>query len=304
MSTISQTPNLNEVREALLPSSHELPIGTFSTLTRPSITLRDGTNLFVREWGDGETLLFLAGWGLPSDMWFQQMAPLSAEGFRCVAYDRRGHGRSSDPGCGYDFDTLATDLHEVIEQLALRNVTVVTHSMAACEIVRYLTLFGSEKIRGVILIAAGGIPYMVKTDDNPNGIDPSALRHFHEHDILGNFPQWLDDNEKPYFAPEYPVAMCNYTKAMMLRGSLQALHGCQVSACFTDFRTELAQLSIPVLMLHGELDASTPLNLNAIPASRLIPGARLKIYQQAAHGMYYTHRAEINEDIKVFCKRE
>jgi non-heme chloroperoxidase len=288
MSTINATPSGSHgLQETHTSIPDGVAVGAFSARTRPAITLRDGTSLFVRECGEGQTLLFLAG---------------SAQGFRCVAYDRRGHGRSSDPGYGYDFDTLATDLQEVIAQLGLNDVTVVTHSMAACEIVRYLTLFGSEKIRGVVLIAAAGIPYMVKTDDNPNGIEESALRYFHEHDILGNLPQWLDDNEKPYFAPEYPVAMCNYTKAMMLRGSLQALHGCQVSVCFTDFRAELAQLSIPVLILHGELDVSAPLNLNPIPASRLIPGARLKVYHQAAHGMYFTHKDEVIEDVKNFCK--
>jgi non-heme chloroperoxidase len=270
--------------------------------TRPAITLRDGTTLFLRDWGHGKPLLFLAGWALPSDMWFYQMAPLSAQGFRCIAYDRRGHGRSSDPGYGYDFDTLSDDLSEVIDQLGLNDIAVVTHSMAAGEVTRYLTRHGAQKVRRVAFIAPAGLPYALKTADNPNGIDALVFEKFHKEHILGDFAQWCDDNEKPYFAPGYHKAMMDYTKSMMLRSSLQALHDFHVSGSTTDFRVELAQLAVPVLILHGDLDVSAPLGLYGVPTSKLIPGARLKVYSQAAHGLYFTHKEKVNEDLKEFCE--
>ncbi len=284
-------PDLNIDRTAL-----------YSVKKRPSLSLRDGTELFLRDWGSGPAILFLSGWALASDMWFYQMRPLSSEGFRCIAYDRRGHGRSSDPGYGYDYDTLSEDLREVIETLDLRDLTLVTHSMAAGEAVRYLTRHGSSRVKRLVLLAPGGVPYAVKTDDNPTGTDAAAIKYYRENCILGDFAGWCDENEKPYFAPSSPPGMNNYTKNLLLRTSLQAVHDFHLAATSTDFRGELPNISVPTLILHGDIDASAPLEQCGVPTAKLIPGSRLKIYKNAPHGFYFTHKDEINDDIRSFCE--
>ena len=140
----------------------------------PYMETKDATRLYYKEWGSGKPVVFLSGWGLSSDMWSYQMMDLSAKGLRCIAYDRRGHGRSDDPGRGYDYDTLADDLASLLERLDLREVTLVAHSMAGGELIRYLTRYGSERIAGGVLIGSG-LPYPLKTDDNPAGFDRSLI---------------------------------------------------------------------------------------------------------------------------------
>lgn len=135
------------------------------------IRTSDSVELFYRDWGTGQPIVFLAGWTLSSDMWAYQMLPLSQQGFRCIAYDRRSHGRSSDPGGGYDFDTLSSDFAAVLDTLDLENVMVVAHSFSSGEIVRYLTRVGAKRIARVAFVAPGAIPFILKTPDNPIGID-------------------------------------------------------------------------------------------------------------------------------------
>ena len=142
----------------------------------PFIETRDGTQLFYRDWGSGAPLVFISGWALTSDCWGYQMAPLSDSGLRCIAYDRRGHGRSSDPGRGFDYDTLADDLAAVLDALDLKNVTLVAHSMAGGEAVRYLSRHGSKRVARVALIGAT-LPFLTKTADNPDGIDPAVFEN-------------------------------------------------------------------------------------------------------------------------------
>src|SRR5262249_16208760 len=192
-----------------------------------TIVSRDGTNLFYREWGTGKPVLFIAGWGLASDMWNYQMAPLSEKGLRCIAYDRRGHGRSSDPGRGYDYDTLSNDLAGVLEALDLRGVTLVSHSMASGEVVRYLTRHGASRIARVVLIAPTATPYPLKSADNPDGWDASIFEHFRNNMLLRDYPKWMADNARPFVLPETSDEMIDWIKSMMLRASMKALVECQ-----------------------------------------------------------------------------
>jgi non-heme chloroperoxidase len=142
--------------------------------SRPFVIARDGTNLFYQDWGNGKPILFVAPWALNSDWWEYQIPHLSSQGFRCIAYDRRGHGRSDQPGHGYDFNTLSDDLAEVIDQLDLHDITLVGHSMGCGEVVRYFSRFGSKRVSRIVLIATI-TPFTLKTSDNPGGVEGKEL---------------------------------------------------------------------------------------------------------------------------------
>jgi pimeloyl-ACP methyl ester carboxylesterase len=265
------------------------------------ITTQDGTALFYRDWGAGTPILFLSGWTLSSDMWAYQMEPLSREGFRCIAYDRRAHGRSSDPGRGYDFDTLADDLAEVVQSLSLENVTLVGHSFASGEIVRYLSRHGTDRVARVVLVSPAAIPFLLRTADNPGGIDGEAIEQARRA-FLRDFPGWAEANAGPYFGPGTPRAVIDWTIGMMTRTSLLAAGELNRIQMSTDFRAELARIEVPTLIIHGDKDASAPLELTGRPAAALIPGARLEVYEGGPHGLYFTHKERLNQDLARFVR--
>lgn len=263
------------------------------------VLAHDGTPLFVRSWGQGAPLVFLSGWTLHSNMWAYQMAPLSAAGFRCIAIDRRGHGRSGDSGGGYDFDVLADDLEAVLSKLALTEVTLIGHSFAAGELVRYLSRHSAARIAKLLFLAPAATPFLTKTADNPYGVD-AAFFEASRAQFSRSFPDWAEANAEPYFTPETSRAVKDWTLGMMLQTSLQAaiaLNRIQVS---TDFRPELAWIDRPTLVIHGDRDASAPLELTGRPTAALIPGAELIVYEGAPHGLYFTHQERLNRDIAAF----
>jgi non-heme chloroperoxidase len=161
----------------------------------------DGTSLFYRDWGTGKPIVFVASWVMPSESWSYQMAALSEQGFRCVAYDRRGHGRSSDPGRGYDFDTLADDLAAVLEALDLHDVTLVGFSMGGAEIIRYVTRHGTARIGRLVSIAPT-TPLVMRRPDNPNGFDEAVLEDLHRA-FEQDFPQWVEENARPFVLTDH-----------------------------------------------------------------------------------------------------
>jgi non-heme chloroperoxidase len=263
------------------------------------IAAPDGTALFYRDWGAGKPLLFLSGWTLNSDMWAYQMEPLSRLGFRCIAYDRRAHGRSSDPGRGFDFDTLANDLATLVEKLDLERLTLVGHSFASGEIVRYLTRNGSSRIDGIVFVAPASIPFLLKTPDNPIGIEAAIFDQIRQA-FARDFPRWAEEQAEPYFTPGTPRAAIDWTIQMMLKTSLLAAVELNRMQTSTDFRGELSRIDRPTLILHGDRDASAPIELTGRPAANLISGARLEVYEGGPHGLYYTHAARLNSDIAQF----
>jgi non-heme chloroperoxidase len=268
----------------------------------PFVRTRDGLNLFYRDWGSGAPMVFLAAWALPSDMWAYQMVPLSEQGLRCVAYDRRGHGRSSDAGSGYAYDTLADDLAAVIDQLDLRRVTLVGMSMASGEIVRYLTRHGSARIARVVLVAPSATPYPTRSADNPHGIPPdrfAALRRL----LLRDYPKWLEDNRPAFFVPDTSPQMQEWVRTMMLGTSMKALIECSAAMTSTDFRAELRRIRVPTLVVHGTKDASAPIDLTGRPTANMIPDAELKVYEGAPHGLFVTHMEQLTADLLAFARR-
>lgn len=261
----------------------------------------DGVDLFFRDWGAGEPVLFVGGWSMPSDSWQYQMLALLDQGYRVIAFDRRGHGRSADPGRGYDFDTLADDLAAVVEALDLRGVALVGHSMGCNEIVRYLALHGSERVRRVALLGAM-TPFMLKTHDNPEGIDASCFEFFRSQQLMRDFPQWVDDNMVPFVHADTPQGIKDWLKQMAFTASLHALRECNRSLAETDFRADLRDVRVPVLLIAGDCDASAPLELTARRSAALLPQARLKIYQGAPHGMFVTDMERVNADLLEFIR--
>jgi pimeloyl-ACP methyl ester carboxylesterase len=235
-------------------------------------------------------------------MWDYQMVPLSDDGLRCIAYDRRGHGRSSCPGVGYDYSTLADDLAALLDLLDLRDVTLVGMSMAGGEMVRYLTRHGARRIARVMFVATNATPFRMKTDDNPTGIPAERFEDFRRHALLRDYPRWLEDNRQPFFVPDTSRQIQDWIRALMLSTSLRALVDCNRSMASTDFRAELRQINVPTLLVHGDKDVSAPIELTGRPTAEMIPGAELKIYEGAPHGLFVTHMERLTADIRAFAR--
>src|SRR5579871_3046404 len=209
------------------PASAETKIKTSTkgtSMRMPFIAAGDGTPLFYKDWGSGKPVVFLASWAMNSDLWQYQMTPMVNEGFRCVAYDRRGHGRSGQPSHGYDYDTLADDFGSVMEQLDLREATVVGHSMAPGEIVRYLSRHGSRRISRIVLLAPT-TPFILKTPDNPNGV-PREVFDQTRAEWRKDYPKWLADNARPFVMPDTSQAMIDWAARLMMQPSLKCLLDC------------------------------------------------------------------------------
>ncbi len=266
----------------------------------PFVATADGEQLFVRDWGAGRPIVFVAAWALPAAMWDYQMTATVEHGFRAVAYDRRGHGRSSQPGRGYDYDTLADDLQAVLEARDLRGVTLVGMSMAGGEITRYLTRHGSARIARVVFVATAATPYRTRTADNPDGLPPEAVDAFVRHQLQRDYPQWIEDNRAPFFLPDTPRPIQEWVRGLMLGHSLLALSACTRSMAATDFRGELPRIGVPALVIHGTRDASAPIDVTGRPTAALIPGARLTVYDGAPHGLFVTHQARLTADLLAF----
>jgi non-heme chloroperoxidase len=283
------------------PNPQEIPMLDSRSLDAMPNFIRTSDNvaLFYRDWGAGKPLLFLHGWALNSQMWAYQMLPLSSQGFRCIAYDRRAHGRSSDPGRGFDYDTLADDLAAILEALDLSDVTLIAHSFASGETVRYLTRHGDDRIARLLLVSPAAIPYLTKTADNPIGIDPAMIEQLRAP-ILRDFPGWCEAGAEAYFAGSAKRAVADWTIRTMTEASMLAVAALNRTQFATDFRPELPRIAVPTLIVHGDCDASAPLDLTGRPAAAQIPGARLEVYEGGPHGLYFTHQERLVADIARF----
>jgi non-heme chloroperoxidase len=265
----------------------------------PTIKSHDGTDLFCRRWGDGPPVLFVHGWALNSQAWQSAMLLTARAGFQAIAYDRRGHGRSDDPGRGYDYDSLADDLAAVIEEFDLKDATLVGHSMGCGEIARYLTRYGDERARRAVMVAPA-LPYQLKTADNPEGfLELPALEAMREVWASG-FAGWLAQAAPPAFGAQASPELVAQTVRQMLQSSLQAAIECNVTGAQTDLRPELARIATPTLVLHGDADTSCPLDLTGRKLPGLMPNCRLKVYPGATHTLIVEQVAEMVGDILDF----
>ena len=266
-----------------------------------TIRTADGVELFYRDWGIGTPIVFLAGWALPSDFWSYQMAPLSEAGFRCVAYDRRGHGRSSDPGRNFDYETLANDFESILDALNISDAQVVAHSMSAGEVVRYLSRSRLARIQRIALIGPT-LPCLAKTADNPDGVDRHLLDVTRQQILGQGFPAWLDNNARPFVTTDTAASTTTWLKDLMRSCSLKAVLDCNRAMIEADFRAELKRIQIPTLIVHGDRDASAPLELTSRRIVALMPDARLTVYEGAPHGLPITHAARLNQELQEFLR--
>ena len=261
-----------------------------------------GAKLFIRRWGAGAPVLFLAGWTLPSDFWSYQMVAFAQRGFQAISYDRRGHGRSSDPGSGFDHDTLADDLAAIIDSLKLDRVTLVGHSMAGMEIARYFSRHGGRKVDRIALV--GTItPFLMKTAEHPRGLDRATLAALREP-LLRDFPGWIEANAKPFFTAETSQDMITWGKSLMLQTSLMAAVELARRNAETDFREDLKRINVPTLVVHGDRDASAPAALTAVPTAELVRNSRLVMVEGAPHGLPLTHIERLNHELLAFAHSE
>lgn len=264
----------------------------------PFVTAKDGTNLFVQDWGTGRPVVFVAAWALNSNVWGSHIAALTAQGFRCVAPDRRGHGRSDIPGTGYDLDTLAGDLAAVMDHFDLRQAVLVAHSMGAVEAIRYCTRYGMNRVARLVL-AAPTTPFSAKTPDNPEGIPAAAIQARYES-IAKDYPKWIAENEAPFFTSDTVPETRTWIKNMMLDVPLPVGLACGRTIAAADLRAELKKIARPTLIIHGDKDASAPLPITGARTAQLIENSRLTVYPDAPHAIVLTHRERFISDLLEF----
>jgi len=271
----------------------------------PFVQARDQTRLFYTEGGTGNPIVFAASAWLDSRMWEFQIPYLVDHGFRCIAYDRRGHGRSDFSWDGYDYDTLADDLHTLIEHLDLRDLTLVSHSAGSGEIVRYLAGHGAERVASIAIVS-GTTPCLMKRGDNPEGIDIELVNA----DLAvrtADRPKWFADNAAGFFGTGLPgIRVSPQFTDFVIRQCLDCSARATVEFFLTgftsDLRDELRAIDVPVLIVHGDRDIQAPLELCGIKTARLVPGSTLHVYENAAHALFMTHADRLNADLLAFAE--
>ena len=272
----------------------------------PFIETRDKTRLNYQDWGTGKPVVFVSSWALSGAMWEYQMVPLSSQGLRCISYDRRGHGRSDDSGRGYDFDTLADDLAALLEQLDLREVTLVSHSMGCCEIARYLSRHGSHRVARAVLTSPI-TPFLMKTEDNPQGV-PKAYLDMHIAKLMEDRPRYFKEGVIKFFnlganwpmPPALSPELIDWALRLIMESSPKAIIECRRLCNETDFRPDLRSFTIPTLVIHGDSDWGAPLQLCGRPTAEAIEGSQLKVYEGGPHGLFLTHKERLNQDLMTF----
>jgi pimeloyl-ACP methyl ester carboxylesterase len=265
-----------------------------------TIRAKDGTFLFHRDWGEGRPVVFVHSWALNSEMWAYQVAHLADAGYRCIAFDRRGHGRSDIPAGGYDIDTLADDLAAVIDATGAPKVDLIAHSMGGAEAIHYLGRHGTAKIGKVALLAPAA-PCLTAGPDNPYGA-PRAYFEARIKEWQADFPKWVRDNQAPFFTPQTSQPLQEWLVAQMLTTPPSVAIASARSMSGADVRPDLARIDRPVLVLHGDKDASAPLEITGRRVAAGIKGAELKVYPGAPHGLFITHMEQVNRDLEAFLK--
>ncbi|MEC3916914.1 alpha/beta fold hydrolase [Nocardia sp. CDC160] len=267
-------------------------------------TPTDGTTLAYEDYGDGPAIVFVAGAMLNTDMWEYQIPFFVEHGYRCIALDRRGHGRSDRPRGGYDLDTTADDLAALLEHLDLTEVTLVGHSTGGAEIARYLARHGESRVARVAFVAAI-LPFLKLTDDNPVGV-PEAMLEEMLRRIRADRPKWLARQSQLYFAEQFgnevSPEMSDLTYRQCLSTSPWAILKIQEAVFHCDNREALRGITVPALIVHGDADFSAPIDITGRRTAELMPYADYREYPAAGHGLYVTHAERLNADLLEFLK--
>ncbi len=271
-----------------------------------TITTKDGTEIYYKDWGTGLPVVFSHGWPLNADSWEAQMLFLAAKGYRCISHDRRGHGRSSQPWNGNEMDTFADDLSELIETLDLKGIVLIGFSMGGGEVARYIGRHGTKRLAKAALISAVP-PLMLKTANNPDGLPISVFDAIRHGSTADRSQFYKDLASGPFFGANRPGA--KVSQGMMdsfwLQG-MQAGHkntfDCIKAFSETDFTEDLKKFDVPTLIIHGDDDQIVPIGTAALRSAKLIKKAILKVYAHAPHGLAYTHKDQLNADLLEFIK--
>lgn len=268
--------------------------------------MKDGTQLYYKDWGKGQPVVFSHGWPLNSDSWEAQMMFLAGEGYRCIAHDRRGHGRSSQPWNGNDMNTYADDLSQLIEALDLKDVVLIGFSAGGGEVTRYIGRHGTKRLAKVALISAVP-PLMLKTPSNPSGLPLEEFDKIRLGSLTDRSQLYKDLAAGPFFGANRPGS--KVSQGMIGTFWLQGMtaghkntYDCIKAFSETDFTEDLKKFDIPTLIVHGDDDQIVPIGPAALACSKLVKNAILKVYAGAPHGIAYTHKDQLNADLLAFLK--
>ncbi len=271
----------------------------------PTIMTKDGTQIYYKDWGSGQPVVFSHGWPLSADAWEDQMFFLTSRGYRCIAHDRRGHGRSSQPWNGNDMDTYADDLAALVEALDLKKAVHVGHSTGGGEVARYIGRHGTKRAAKAVLIGAV-TPLMLKTAANPDGL-PMEVFDGIRASVLADRSQFWKDLTLPFYGYNRPGAKISegVRESFWLQGMMAgfpAAYFCIKAFSETDLTEDLKKMDVPTLFLHGDDDQIVPIADSAMLAVKLLKNGTLKVYKGAPHGMCTTHKDQVNADLLAFIK--
>jgi non-heme chloroperoxidase len=269
----------------------------------PFVETKDRTSLYYNDWGTGRPVVFIHGWAIGGDMWEYQTTYFADQGLRCIAYDCRGCGRSSKPGDGYDHDTFADDLASLIEALELDAVSIVAHSMGGNYVTRYLSRHRADRIARVALVGTT-TPFLLKTADNAGGVDKAVFDGMVAA-LREDRPHFATVSAAPFFGgggSNGPVSpeILQWAVGLFMQASPQATIAMVPMMFETDFRPEMDGFTMPTLVIHGDLDTNAPIEVTGRATAEAIEGSELKVYEGAAHGLFFTEKDRLNADLLEF----
>jgi non-heme chloroperoxidase len=273
----------------------------------PTITTRDGAKIFYKDWGSGQPVVFSHGWPLNSDAWDDQLFFFGSNGYRAIAHDRRGHGRSSQTWKGNDMDTYADDLAELTKELDLKEAIHIGHSTGGGEVARYIGRHGTKRVAKAVLVGAVP-PGMLKTPNNPDGVPIEAFDQIRAG-VTGDRSQFYKDLSAPFYGANRPGSKVsegvrNAFWLMSMQVGLVGAYECIKAFSETEFTEDLKKFDIPTLIIHGDDDQIVPINTGGLRSAKLIKGATLKVYKGAPHGLMTTNKEQFNADLLEFARQE